>query len=191
MKNNILIFSILLVINYGINAVDHFRDHYRRTLEDQKCNCNFFERSEQQKTFARFEYTCTSGNLNFFLTHDHLDPKIYGFSICQYAREYSHHLHVAIRRKLAEKAFENETINKNDLSKISKHAVSQCHLCVDLELKRRKGEILGTIPTESKDLFVIWPYGQGDGKKFYDNACGDFYKKLSDEKLQQIREVTK
>jgi hypothetical protein len=189
MKNNNLIVAALLIANFGITANDSWNRSIEETLKDQEYDAkagNFFERSEKQKDFERFEYMRTPGNLTFFLTHDHLDPKLFGPGIHQDAKEFSRELQATIAKVIQG----NQPIKKQDLYKISKHARQQCNMCADLELKRRAGKELGTVPAETT-WYLLWPYVQGDAKKFYENACGEVYKDLSDERLAEIIEVTK
>lgn len=164
------------------------RRYFEKLQKDAEYNAkagNFFERSEKQKAFERFEYRYTPGNLNFFLSCDSLDPKLYGAGICQNAKKYSRQLQDVVAPLITG----NQSLNQNDFSRISKHALTQCHLCAQLELKQRRGQSLGTVQAEDV-LYLVWKYVQGDAKKFYENACGEIYKEVSNERLEHIIEVT-
>jgi hypothetical protein len=97
-------------------------------------------------------------------------------------------------RTVLEKEFKkDDVLGGNDIRRISKHAAQLSNTCASLELDdRRKGGMRSVKGSDSWSPInkYLW-FTDMDGRTFYNNACGDLFKNLSEKRLAEIVEKTK
>ena len=130
----------------------------------------------------------STASLNFYLGHDRLDGHIFGLGMCNNARDFT----VKTQAKIADqiKSSSNFATLKADLNGINPHAEALCRTCAMLEVKQRNGQQLGTLPAETT-FYLFSPRTTVDAEKFYKNGCGELYKNLSSNQLEQVLDATK
>jgi len=152
----------------------------------------FFDRPRKKKLLEDLEHHRSVYELTFFLVNDRLDQQLYGSPVSENARVFVMALQQKIAEQLAGKMGAAHEVQKK-LNYTSRHALYICHICCDLELKKKKGIQLGNIWAENPSW--IWPFSceRVSAEKFYTACvnCTDFYTKKSLSDLNALLEATK
>lgn len=190
---SVTVFLVLIVCTHVSNASmtqkqHEIEEYAKEQLSDCEYNAkagNFFERSAKRKRFEYFEHGSTMENLTFLATQERLDPKLHGGDeVGQDAKDFFCDMRTVIAKKL-----QMNYLGRNDIRSISKHAELLCNQCAELELLRRSNKNMGTV--KARATFLALSSYNVNGQKFYEIACGDTFKSLSDEKLASVIEKTK